>query len=148
MISAGVRGQGYLQSAGNETYKDRVVRDLVPQNPSVIIFTGSSNDHLFPDQQIADEMGRDIQALQKADPDVLIIVCSPYENGGDQKAPGQSKAMQAQAKSLGVPYIDFINLPLFDQGNNGQHQLSNGHPTRLGSSHIAKQLLTAIAALK
>jgi lysophospholipase L1-like esterase len=56
--------------------------------------------------------------------------------------------MQAQAKSLGVPYIDFINLPLFDQSNNGQHQLSNGHPTRLGSSHIAKQLLTAIAALK
>ena len=148
VISAGVRGQGYLQSAGNETYKDRVVRDLVPQNPSVIIFTGSSNDHLFPDQQIADEMGRDIQALQKADPDVLIIVCSPYENGGDQKAPGQSKAMQAQAKSLGVPYIDFINLPLFDQSNNGQRQLSNGHPTRLGSSHIAKQLLTAIAALK
>ena len=30
VISAGVRGQGYLQPAGNETYKDRIIRDLIP----------------------------------------------------------------------------------------------------------------------
>jgi len=148
VISAGVRGQGYLQQAGNETYKDRIVRDLVPQNPSVIIFTGSSNDHLMADQDIADEMGRDIQALQKAAPDILIIICSPYETGGDQKAPGQSKAMKATALKLGVPYVDFISLPLFDQNNNGQRQLSNGHPTRLGSTHIANELLKEIVKLK
>ena len=148
VISAGVRGQGYLQQAGNETYKDRIVRDLVPQNPAVIIFTGSSNDHLMADQDIADEMGRDIQALQKAAPDILIIICSPYETGGDQKAPGQNKAMKATALKLGVPYIDFISLPLFDQNNNGQKQLSNGHPTRLGSTHIANELLKEIAKLK
>ena len=148
VISAGVPGQGYLQPTGPETYKDRVVRDLVPQNPDVVIFTGSSNDHLFPDQQIADEMGKDILALQKAAPNILIIVCSPYETGPDQKAPGQSKAMQAVAMTLGVPYIDFITLPLFDQSNNGQKQLSSGHPTRLGSSHIAVTLLKSLAALK
>jgi lysophospholipase L1-like esterase len=147
VISAGVRGQGYLQPAGNETYKDRIVRDLVPQNPSVIIFTGSSNDHLFPDKQIADEMGKDILALQKAAPNILIIVCSPYETGGDQKAPGQSKAMQAVAKTLGIPYIDFITLPLFDQSNNGQNQFANGHPTRAGSAYIAAELLKRIAGL-
>ena len=148
VISAGVRGQGYLAVAAGETYKDRVVRDVIPQHPAVVIFTGSSNDHLFTDQQIAEEMGRDIQVLQKADPSVLIIVCSPYENGGDQKAPGQSKAMKAEANRLGVPYIDFISLPLFDQSNNGQRQLSQGHPTRLGSSYIARALLKEIAAIK
>ena len=148
VISAGVRGQGYLQPAGNETYKDRIIRDLIPQHPSVIIFTGSSNDHLFLDQQIADELGRDIQALQKADPNVVIIICSPYENGGDQKAPGQSAAMKQVAKTLGVAYIDFVNLPLFDQNNNGQRQLSAGHPTRLGSGYIAQQMLKSLAALQ
>ncbi len=148
VISAGVRGQGYLSVAANETYKDRIVRDVLPQNPDVVIFTGSSNDHLFSDQQIADEMGRDIQALQKANPDVLIIVCSPYATGGDQKAPGQNKAMKAEAMRIGVPYIDFINLPLFDQSNNGQGQLSQGHPTRLGSSYIARALLKELAAIK
>ncbi|CAB4595945.1 unannotated protein [freshwater metagenome] len=148
VISAGVRGQGYLSSAAGETYKDRIVRDVIPQNPAVVIFTGSSNDHLFSDQQIAGEMGRDIQILQKANPDVLIIVCSPYENGGDQKAPGQTMAMKAEAMRIGVPYIDFINLPLFDQSNNGQQQLSKGHPTRLGSSYIAGVLLKEIAAIK
>ena len=147
VISAGVRGQGYLQPTGPETYKDRVVRDLVPQNPEVVFFTGSSNDHLFPDKQIADEMGKDILALQKAAPNILIIVCSPYETGGDQKAPGQSKAMQAVAKTLGIPYIDFITLPLFDQSNNGQNQLANGHPTRTGSGYIAAELLKRIAGL-
>ena len=148
VISAGVRGQGYLSVAANETYKDRIVRDVIPQHPAVVIFTGSSNDHLFADQQIAEEMGRDIQALQKADPGVLIIVCSPYATGGDQKAPGQSKAMKAEANRIGVPYIDFINLPLFDQSNNGQGQLSQGHPTRLGSSYIAGALLKELAAVK
>ena len=148
MISAGVRGQGYLAVAANETYKDRIVRDVIPQHPAVVIFTGSSNDHLFTDQQIAQEMVRDIQALQKANPDIVIIVCSPYENGGDGKAPGQNAAMKAEAQRVGVPYIDFINLPLFDQGNNGQHQLSSGHPTRLGSRYIAAVLLKEIAALR
>ena len=78
----------------------------------------------------------------------MIIICSPYETGGDQKAPGQNKAMKATALKLGFPYIDFISLPLFDQNNNGQKQLSNGHPTRLGSTHIANELLKEIAKLK
>jgi lysophospholipase L1-like esterase len=147
VISAGVRGQGYLSISANETYKDRIVRDVIPQHPSVVIFTGSSNDHLFSDQQIAEEMGRDIRAVQEANPGVLIIVCSPYETGGDQKASGQNQAMKAEAMRIGVPYIDFINLPLFDQTNNGQQQLSKGHPTRLGSSYIARILLKEIAAI-
>jgi lysophospholipase L1-like esterase len=123
------------------------VRDLVPQKPDAVIFTGSPNDHCesctVTDQQIANEMGTAIKSLQQANPDILIIVCSPF-----QGSPTQAKAMQDVAIAAGVPFIDFVNLPLFDKTNNGQRQLSTGHPTRLGSSYIAAQLLKEIAALK
>jgi len=147
VISAGVRGQGYLQLAAGETYKNRVVRDLVPQNPNVVIFTGSPNDHCefctYTDQQIANEMGNTIKLLQQANPNILIIACSPFEG-----SPTQAQAMQEVAAAAGIPFINFVKMPLFDSTNNGQRQLSNGHPTRLGSSYIASQLLKAIAALK
>ena len=147
VISSGVRGQGYLQPAAGETYKNRVVRDLVPQNPDVVIFTGSPNDRCefctFTDQQIANAMGIAIKLLQQANPDILIIVCSPF-----QGSPTHAKAMQDVALAAGVSFIDFVNLPLFNNANNGQRQLSSGHPTKLGSSYIAAQLLKEIAALK
>ena len=147
VISSGVRGQGYLQTAAGEKYKDRVVRDLVPQKPDVVIFTGSPNDHCqsctFTDQQIANEMGIAVKALQQANPNILIIVCSPFEGW-----PTQAQAMKEVAIAAGVSFIDFVNLPLFNATNNGQRQLSNGHPTRLGSGYIASELLKEIAALK
>lgn len=147
VISTGVRGQGYLQQTAGEKYKNRVVRDLVPQNPDVVIFTGSPNDHCpscsFTDQQIAKEMGIAIKSLKQANPDILIIVCSPFEGSSTQ-----AQAMQDVAVAAGVSFIDFVNLPLFNAANNGQRQLSNGHPTRLGGSYIAAQLLKEIAALK
>jgi len=150
VISSGVRGQGYLQPAAGETYKNRVVRDLIPQKPDVVIFTGSPNDHCptctFTDQQIANEMGIAVKSLQKANPDILIIVCSPFD--GINGSTTQAKAMQDVAIAAGVSFIDFVNLPLFSATNNGQRQLSTGHPTRLGSSYIAAQLLNEIAALK
>jgi len=147
VISAGVPGQGYLATAANETYKDRIVRDLVPENPDLVIFTGSPNDHCqkcsFSDAQIAAEMSSDIQLLQQADPHALIIACSPFSG-----SPTQSAAMRFEAEALGVPFIDFVNLPLFNQVNNGANQLANGHPTRLGSSYIASELLKEISLLK
>ncbi|MSY54160.1 MAG: hypothetical protein F2638_01065 [Actinobacteria bacterium] len=149
VISAGVAGQGYLQPArgGTETYKDRVVRDLVPQNPDVIIFTGSPNDPWgpgkFTDEQIAAEMGRDIKLVQEANPDILIIVCSPF-----QTDPHQASLMRKEAASLGVSIIDFATPALFDENNNAQRQLVDGHPTRLGSAYIANEMLKRIAGLK
>jgi DNA polymerase III delta prime subunit len=92
---------------------------------------------------IANEMGVTIKSLQKANPDILIIVCSPFEG-----SPTQAKAMKEVATAAGVSFIDFVNLPLFNKTNNGQRQLSTGHPTRLGSSYIAAQLLKENAALK
>ena len=147
VISSGVRGQGYLQVAAGETYKNRVVRDLVPQNPDVVIFTGSPNDHCefctYTDQQIASEMGNAIKSLRQANPSILIIACSPFEG-----SPTQAQAMQAVAVAAGIPFINFIALPLFDSNNNGKGQLGRGHPSRLGSAYIANQLLKSLSELK
>jgi len=147
VISSGVPGQGYLQVAAGETYKNRVARDLVPQNPDVVIFTGSPNDHCqfctYTDQQIANEMSNVIKLLQKASPNILIVACSPFEG-----SPSQAQAMQAVAVAAGIPFINFIALPLFDSNNNGKGQLGRGHPSRLGSSYIANQLLKSLSELK
>ena len=147
VISAGVPGQGYVQVAAGETYKDRVVRDLVPQEPDVVIFTGSPNDHCefctVTDQQIANKMGAAIKLLKAANPKILIIACSPFEG-----SPTQADAMKTVADSLGVAFINFISQPLFNSTNNGKGQLSYGHPTRLGSGYIAKQMLKSLASLK
>jgi hypothetical protein len=147
VMAAGVPGQGYLKAAAGETYKDRVMRDVLPENPDVVIFTGSPNDHCqncsFTDQQIAQAAGEDIQLLQKLDPHALIILCSPFS--GSQS---QSNEMNTVAASLGVPFIDFISTPLLTPANNGQNQLVNGHPTRAGGAYIANEILKAISALK
>lgn len=148
IISAGVPGQGYLRNAAGEIYRDRIVRDLVPQNPDVVIFTGSPNDHCptcsFTDEQIAAEMKRDVELLKSTDPHAIAIVCSPFVGFGNWTI----YAMQAEISSLGVPFIDFVHLPLINQANNGSNQLINGHPTRLGSSYIATEILKAIASIK
>ena len=146
VISAGVGGQGYLQIAAGETYKDRVVRDLVPQSPDVVIFTGSPNDPWGPGKfsasKIAAEMASDIRLLQQADPTVLIIVCSPFFQFDNQQ-----DLMRKEAFALGVSIVDFTRPMLFDEVNNGQNQLANGHPTRTGSGYIAAELLKRIAGL-
>jgi len=147
VISAGVPGQGYLRSSAGETYRDRIVRDIVPQHPDVVIFTGSPNDRClgctYSDQQIAAEMRSDIQLLQQSDKRILIIACSPFISGQPL-----STAMRTAAESLGVPFVDFSNPPLFTQDNNFSSQIANGHPTRLGGAYIATQLLKSIALLK
>jgi lysophospholipase L1-like esterase len=147
VISAGVPGQGYVQVAAGETYKDRIVRDLVPQKPDVVIFTGSPNDHcefcVVTDQQIANEMGTAIKLLKAANPNILIVACSPFRG-----SPGQADAMKTVAESLGAAFINFVKQPLLSQSNNGQGQLADGHPTRLGSGYIAEQLLKSLAALQ
>ena len=147
VISTGVGGQGYLSASAGETYRDRVVRDLIPQKPDVVIFTGSPNDHCqsctFTDQQIANEMGEDIKLLKSANPNILIIVCSPFKG-----SPTQASAMKTVADLLGVAFINFIKLPLFDSINNGQNQLAGGHPTRIGSAFIAEQLLKSLSKLE
>jgi lysophospholipase L1-like esterase len=147
VISSGVPGQGYLQVAAGETYKNRVARDLVPQNPDVVIFTGSPNDHCqfctYTDQQIANEMGNVIKSLQKANPNILIVACSPFDGSHTQ-----AQAMQAVAVAAGIPFINFVAQPLFDANNNGKGQLGRGHPSRLGSAYIANQLLKSLSELK
>jgi len=146
VMAAGVPGQGYLQVAAGETYRDRVVRDIASNNPDVVIFTGSPNDHCekctWSDHEIALEVSEDIKLLQKSYPHALVILCSPFTSGQLQNS-----EMSAVAHSLGVPYIDFFEVALFTQDNNGQRELMNGHPTRAGGEYIAKELLKAIAAL-
>jgi hypothetical protein len=56
--------------------------------------------------------------------------------------------MRTAAESLGVPFVDFSNPPLFTQDNNFSSLIANGHPTRLGGAYIATQLLKSIALLK
>lgn len=146
VMAAGVPGQGYLQKASGETYRERVIRDVAPQDPEVVIFTGSPNDHCqncsFSDKEIAIEAGNDIQLLAKAYPQALVVLCSPFT-----PSPSQNSEMKAVAQSLGIPYIDFAKMNLFTQANNGQHELLDGHPTRAGGAYIAAELLKAIAAL-
>jgi len=146
VMAAGVPGQGYLRKSSGETYRERVIRDVAPQKPDVVIFTGSPNDHCetcsFSDKQIAIEAGKDIKLLAKAYPHALVILCSPFTASSSE-----SKEMGAVAQSLGIPYIDFAKVNLFTQANNGQHELLDGHPTRAGGAYIATELLKAIAAL-
>jgi len=146
VMAAGVPGQGYLQKASGETYRERVIRDVAPQDPDVVIFTGSPNDHCqncsFSDKEIAIEAGNDIQLLAKAYPRALVVLCSPFT-----PSPSQNSEMKAVAQSLGIPYIDFAKINLFTQANNGQRELLNGHPTRAGGAYIAAELLKALAAL-
>ena len=146
VMAAGVPGQGYLQRASGETYRERVIRDVAPQDPDVVIFTGSPNDHCqncsFSDKEIAIEAGNDIQLLAKAYPRALVVLCSPFTS-----SPSQNSEMKAVAQSLGIPYIDFAKINLFTQANNGQRELLNGHPTRAGGAYIAAELLKALAAL-
>jgi hypothetical protein len=140
VISAGVPGQGYLHPAAGEIYKDRVVRDLLPQNPDVIIFTGSPNDRCrectYSDQEIATEMGNDVKLLQAANPNVLIILCSPF-----QSSVQQSDAMRLVAKDLHVAFVDFNKPRLLEPGTNGPNPLVPGHPSKAGSRYIAEQML-------
>jgi len=146
VMAAGVPGQGYLRKAAGETYRDRVIRDVAPQDPDVVIFTGSPNDHCenctFSDREIAIEAGNDIQLLAKAYPHALVVLCSPFTG-----SPSQNNEMSAVAQSLGIPYIDFGKINLFTQVNNGKRELLDGHPTRAGGAYIAAELLKAIAAL-
>ena len=146
VMAAGVPGQGYLQKSAGETYRERVIRDVAPQDPDVVIFTGSPNDHCqscsFSDKEIAAEAGSDIQLLAKIYPHALIVLCSPFT-----VSPSQNNEMKAVAQALGIPYIDFGKINLFTSANNGQRELLNGHPTRAGGAYIAAELLKAIADL-
>jgi len=155
VISSGIGGQGYINAPSYlaETYRDRIVVDILPQKPDVVIFTGSPNDvcktcfgsselNKAQISKLASEMAYDVALLKKIAPNILVIICSPF-----QATPEQNLAMLNQAKNINVPYIDFFTYPLLDKVNNAQNKLVNGHPTRLGSTYIAEQILIRLTSL-
>ncbi|MSW59602.1 MAG: hypothetical protein F2827_02880 [Actinobacteria bacterium] len=145
IIAAGVPGQGYLAPSAGETYKDRIVRDVIPTNPAVVILTGSPNDHnpayKFTAEQIAEEVANVIKSLKSANPNILIILATTFDGN-----PNDAAQYKIQAKKLNVPILDFTNNKDFDWSN--KVNLVQGHPSVIGSQVLARDLLELIARIQ
>jgi GDSL-like Lipase/Acylhydrolase family len=145
VISEGVNGQGLVNPSAGETFGDRVVRDVLPQHPQIVIIVASTNDYCpnctFSSGQISAALDEDIKKLKAADPNTLIIVSTSFIGN-----PSWTQTLKAVTESNGIPLLDFLSQPLIDmsQANN---PYVNGHPTREGGLHIATGILQALASL-
>ena len=74
---------GYLDtSAGSDTYRDRIQKDVLDKSPDIVIVSGGLNDNGFPAAAVQAEAVTLYQMIRNALPDAILIVSGvQYTNG-------------------------------------------------------------------
>lgn len=118
--ASGVGGTGLLatNSGVAPTYRGRIIRDVINQNPEIVLLFGcpSINDNAFTPSQISAEATLLFQQLVSSLPNTIIFA-APDASGGVNLVTGNQIALKNAAKAAatatGVIYLDLLEYPIF-----------------------------------
>lgn len=128
--ASGVGSTGILATNNGTKYKyrERILTDVVPFNPDIVIFPGSINDNIYTGAQIADELKYLINLVRSYIPNCLICATSPLSNGGVAKTTinmwDQHEQIKTVIESNGGLFLSMLELPLPINYTLGQITLS------------------------
>lgn len=118
--SSGLGSTGYITKASKATYRERLVHDVVENNPDVVIFTGGINDiySFCTYESVYDECMLLFSQAKQLMPNALIVVFSPFFIKGFSTTSYRKyldnawTAIKKAANDTNCIYIDILEQPL------------------------------------
>jgi lysophospholipase L1-like esterase len=143
---SGSGATGFLANNADtyNTYRQRLVLDVIAYNPEIVILQGSINDGLFSASAVGAEVAITLAQLKSALPDCIILVTSSLQNWGAGKIPVVAwdikDATKAATLAIGGYFLDVLEMPL-------PHQFVPNTFALSASASISSTTLTVAAGL-
>ncbi|MDB5184683.1 MAG: putative lipase/acylhydrolase, GDSL-like protein [Candidatus Saccharibacteria bacterium] len=163
----GSGGTGYLNNgsagyANRQTFRQRIVHDVLMYNPDIIVIAGGKNDMSYPVAQVQAEALALFTQIRQTLPNVKLIVTSPFPSSGTQAQSAAylnfNTALQTAAAGLANNYLDVTGANAYITGT-GNSSKPNGtgnadiytgpdgvHPTPAGHDALGEALFNRYAA--
>jgi lysophospholipase L1-like esterase len=176
--NSGSGGTGFVNPSSGLNrlkYYDRIQRDVIANNPDVVIVQGGQNDTTYPASDVLTQANAVFSTLKSSLPTVPIIAVSNVMIGGSSTAILQTRdSIKTASLQNGVALIDSIDGTTYDfKGNTITNALGNwytgsggnianvqpagnksyythsdgGHPSVAGHQYIAERISREILKL-